>query len=76
MMNPTEKLLSLQRKAEQLKSDRDKAKGRLESLYDNLSKLGCSSLEEAKMDDLDSKIEKKERLLEKEVRKLEADYEW
>lgn len=77
-MNPTDKLLDLQRKADQAKSLRDRAKGKLEALYESLAKLGCKSLDEAdkQMAELDDQISKKEKLLAKEIQKLEADYEW
>ena len=77
-MNPTDRLMALKKKIEQAKSEKDRAEGRLEGLYDDLAKLGCKTLEDAnkKMDELTTQIDRKEKSLTRELSHLEEAYDW
>lgn len=77
-MNSEDKLNDLRKKAKQADSNRDRAKGKLDALMTELESLGCDSVKNAEkqLEEIDSEISKKEKILSKELNKLETDYDW
>lgn len=69
----TGRLFELKQKISDAQTKYNRAQGKLQNLNDQLKEYGCSNIKQARkmVDDLDSQIEKNEKLLENGVKELE-----
>ena len=69
----TGRLFELKQKISDAQTKYNRAQGKLQNLNEQLKEYGCSNVKQARkmVDDLDSQIEKNEKLLENGVKELE-----